>query len=90
MGEEPLPAQPDGWQEIVDAARSGTTMIIGSGGTGKTTLARFLLERVHPAALVSADMGQPAVGVPTCLGLAFGPQPRQADALWFISAHPER
>lgn len=88
MGEEPTTARSAHWEELADAARNGTTMLVGAGGTGKSTLARFLLERLHspdrPAALVSADMGQPAVGVPTCLGMALGPRPTKADALWFI------
>jgi polynucleotide 5'-hydroxyl-kinase GRC3/NOL9 len=77
-----------GWDETAARLARGTVMVVGQGGTGKSHLARYLVEhaaaRGISAALVSADMGQPSVGVPACLGLAIGPRWLEASALWFV------
>lgn len=63
-------------------------MVIGATGTGKTKLAsdlvRQLIKGGGSAALVSADMGQPCVGVPTCMALAMEDTLDRAAALWFV------
>jgi polynucleotide 5'-kinase involved in rRNA processing len=76
------------WNQILDQARGRTVMVIGGPGTGKSMLARSLAaklaDQAGPLALLSADMGQQHVGVPTCLGLALGEPWEQPAALWFI------
>jgi polynucleotide 5'-hydroxyl-kinase GRC3/NOL9 len=63
-------------------------MVIGSTGTGKTQLARELavrlIEQGDTVGFVGADMGQPLIGVPTCLGLSMTGTRDQLAALWFI------
>jgi polynucleotide 5'-kinase involved in rRNA processing len=65
-----------------------TVMVLGGPGTGKTAmvreLARQLAEEAGAVAVVSADMGQQSVGVPTCLGLSFQAPHDHASAMWFI------
>ncbi len=64
------------WQEEVErlsGARS-VTMVLGGVDTGKTTLARYLVEslvsRGRRAALLDCDVGQSTLGPPTTIGLA--------------------
>jgi polynucleotide 5'-kinase involved in rRNA processing len=63
-------------------------MLVGGSDTGKTRLSLYLVEQLAAAAgtvgLVSADMGQPSLGVPTCLGLALSEPWHRAAALWFV------
>jgi polynucleotide 5'-kinase involved in rRNA processing len=72
----------------VEKLKGRTVMLLGDTGTGKTKLACDLVERLieqgDAAALVSADMGQPCVGVPTCMGLAMGSPWNRPAALWFV------
>jgi len=64
-----------------------TVMVVGGPSSGKTAqaqeLARALAGR-GPAALVSADMGQQAIGVPTCTVLSMAEPYDRPDAMWFI------
>jgi len=65
-----------------------TVMVVGGPSSGKTAcareLARALAERAGPAALVSADMGQQAIGVPTCMVLSTAESYDRASAAWFV------
>jgi polynucleotide 5'-kinase involved in rRNA processing len=65
-----------------------TVMVVGGPGTGKTAwvreAARQLAEGPGRVAVVSADMGQQSVGVPTCLGLSLNAPFDRASAMWFI------
>ncbi len=64
-----------------------TVMLVGRPGSGKTTLARELATRLADAgtaALVSADMGQPALGVSMCMAVSLAPPWDRAAASWFI------
>ena len=73
---------------LVDQVRGRTVIVVGGSDTGKTRLSQYLVERLAAAAgpvgLVSADVGQPSVGVPTCLGLALSPPWDRPAALWFV------
>ncbi len=89
MLEEPQDIEPcAGWSELVELARSKTALVVGAPGSGKSSLARYLLERLGDGgdspALLSADMGQPAVGPPCCLALALRPPWREPDRMWFV------
>jgi len=65
-----------------------TVMVLGGPGTGKTALvrelARQLAEEPGAVAIVSADMGQQSLGVPTCLGLSVQAPHDRASAMWFV------
>lgn len=61
-------------QSVVDSIqRGGVVMLIGAPDTGKSTLARMILEASAAAgqtvAYVDGDLGQTTVGPPTCVGL---------------------
>ncbi len=75
------------WAPLLDRL-SGTVMVVGAPNRGKTHLVRYLATglavRGRRVALLSADVGQPAVGVPTCLGLSLAPPWQRADAMWFV------
>jgi len=74
--------------DAVDRLTGRTIMVVGATGTGKTKLARDLMagltEEGDSVALVSADMGQPSVGVPTCMGLAMQVSTDRPAGLWFV------
>jgi polynucleotide 5'-hydroxyl-kinase GRC3/NOL9 len=76
------------WTDATKRLTRGVVMVIGEAGTGKSHLSRWLAARAGAravsAALVSADMGQPSVGVPTCVALATEPPWAEASALWFV------
>jgi polynucleotide 5'-hydroxyl-kinase GRC3/NOL9 len=82
-------------QAVVDAVeQGGVVMMIGAPDTGKTSLARSILEAaVHAGrrvAYVDGDLGQTTVGPPTCVGLKWVQEPgdlaqlSRADALRFV------
>ncbi len=87
---------PPAWQEA--AARwltqGGLTLVLGATDSGKSTLCRYLLDRVlgsgEQAAWIDADLGQSHLGPPTTLGLHFyppgdpGADPLHPDATYFI------
>jgi polynucleotide 5'-kinase involved in rRNA processing len=66
----------------------GTVLVIGKPGVGKSwlvlELAEQLAARGQKVGLLSTDMGQASVGVPTCLGLSLAAPWQEAVALWFI------
>jgi len=73
-----------GWDALARAL-DGVVMIVGAGGSGKTHFARWLVAHAGKrAALVSADIGQPSVGVPACLGLALRRPWTAPAAMWFV------
>lgn len=69
------------WQEEVErlAGARSVTMVLGGVDTGKTTLARYLIEslvsRGRRAALLDCDVGQSTLGPPTTIGLAIYSEP---------------
>ena len=73
---------------FLEELKERTVMLIGAVGTGKTWLAERLVEKLTEAgiltSLVAADMGQPSVGVPSCLGLSTSPPWDQPAACWFV------
>lgn len=76
------------WEELLARVERGTLLV--AGGAGRTDLARYLVSQLDRSlsrvALVDAGLARPAVGVPTCLGLALtGPWEAPA-ALWFVGA----
>jgi polynucleotide 5'-kinase involved in rRNA processing len=73
------------WERLAERLGTGAVMVVGKGGSGKSHLARWLAENAAtPAALVSADVGQPSVGVPACLGMALPPRWETPAAMWFV------
>lgn len=79
-------AEPD-WQRL-PARLGGTVLIIGRPGLGKTPLVGYLAEQLtaqgHSVGVLSTDMGQAAVGAPTCLALSLGSPWQRPTASWFI------
>jgi len=80
----------EGWGSVLAYMDRGTILVLGDSGTGKTTLARWLLGQLDRGldrvALVDCDPDQSHVGVPGCLGLALtGPWEAPA-AQWFVGA----
>ena len=77
-----------GWAELLAGLGRGTVLIVGAPGTGKTSLARYLLGQLDRSlarvALVDCDCGRPAIGVPGCLGLALTAPWEAPAALWFV------
>jgi polynucleotide 5'-kinase involved in rRNA processing len=76
-----------GWQQL-RGSLGGTVLVIGRAGLGKTTLVHYLAEQLtaegQKVGVLSTDMGQPLVGVPTCLGLSLTPPWQKPAASWFI------
>ncbi len=78
------------WGSVLAYMDRGTILVLGDSGTGKTTLARWLLGQLDRGldrvALVDCDPDQAHVGVPGCLGLALtGPWEAPA-AMWFVGS----
>lgn len=82
-------------QAVIDTIeRGGVTMLIGAPDTGKSTLARMIIEAAAASgrivAYVDGDLGQTTVGPPTCVGLKWIREPSDmtdmsaADALRFV------
>lgn len=59
-----------GWEQLLTRLRllKGTALFLGRSDSGKTTLIRYLLNRLaaegRPVALVDADVGQSSLGLP--------------------------
>lgn len=64
---------PAEWQELNRKALSGTVLLVGATDTGKSTLARWLLEqarsRGRTAAWLDGNLGQSSLGLPGTLNL---------------------
>jgi polynucleotide 5'-hydroxyl-kinase GRC3/NOL9 len=74
-----------GWRAALARLAGDTVMVVGAADRGKSHLTRHLLEQASVrAAVVSADVGQPSLGVPGCLAMAAGEPWREPDALWFV------
>jgi polynucleotide 5'-hydroxyl-kinase GRC3/NOL9 len=75
-----------GWDTVLGRLAGDTVMVVGRVDRGKSHLTRWLVAQaaVRRAAIVSADMGQPAIGPPACLAMAIRRPWRTPDALWFI------
>jgi polynucleotide 5'-hydroxyl-kinase GRC3/NOL9 len=89
MNSEPYPIVPGpDWERLCAQLREGIVLVIGKPGLGKSCLVRYLAEQLtaqgHTIAVLSTDMGQASVGVPTCLGLSLAPPWQEPAALWFI------
>jgi polynucleotide 5'-hydroxyl-kinase GRC3/NOL9 len=67
---------PPTWERITLSALSGTLLIAGAPGTGKSTFARYLYRRLcahhERVAFVDGDVGQATLGPPTTMTLALG------------------
>ena len=86
------------YRDLIDQVLDdpGTVVLLGGMDSGKTTFALALLaaaaERGVPAAYLDTDLGRPAVGPPTTIGLKFVREPgdleptslARADALYFV------
>jgi polynucleotide 5'-hydroxyl-kinase GRC3/NOL9 len=69
---------PDAWSRAADGVQTegGIALILGDTSSGKTTLLKYLAERLshreQPVAVVDADIGQSTIGPPTTIcGVVF-------------------
>lgn len=73
------PEVPRAWEEMLDGGFSGTIMLLGAPDTGKSTLARYLYERLvaggQRVACLDGDPGQTSLGPPTTMTLVVGRGP---------------
>ncbi|MBI2368740.1 MAG: hypothetical protein HYV08_00540 [Deltaproteobacteria bacterium] len=73
-------APPADWEAAAAAlvGQGGLVLVLGASDTGKTTLTRFLVERIRGAGLavawIDGDMGQATLGPPTTVTLACFPR----------------
>jgi polynucleotide 5'-hydroxyl-kinase GRC3/NOL9 len=64
-----------GWDSLLSVLRvqQGTVLLLGATDSGKTTLARYIVEslvaRHLPTALIDADIGQSGIGLPGCISM---------------------
>jgi polynucleotide 5'-hydroxyl-kinase GRC3/NOL9 len=72
----PLPVDldiPEAWHKLARNLFSGTVLLVGATDTGKSTLARWLLEdarnRGRSAAWLDGDLGQSSLGIPGTLNI---------------------
>lgn len=81
-----IPALP--WAQLRGRLGHGTIFVIGRPGFGKTWLVRYLANHLaaqgQSVGVLSTDMGQASVGVPTCLGLSLAAPWQEPAASWFI------
>jgi polynucleotide 5'-hydroxyl-kinase GRC3/NOL9 len=67
------------WESLDIETLRGTVVVIGASDTGKSTLARFLFQRLIrngiQAAFLDTDVGQSSIGLPTTLNLALAARP---------------
>jgi len=74
---------PEAWQQAAEAiqAESGIVMILGASNVGKTTLLKYLLERLcrqnQRVAVVDADIGQSTLGPPATISSVVFESPLQ-------------
>jgi polynucleotide 5'-hydroxyl-kinase GRC3/NOL9 len=89
------------WERLVTENLEGTLVVIGDSNTGKSTLARYLFQRLaqggRRVAYLDLDVGQSTLGLPTTLNLglaahvgegAFPPQGQ--GAAFFVGATSPR
>lgn len=96
----PLPVDfnvPGEWMELDRGALRGTVMLVGGTDTGKSTLARWLIEKAcsrgQTAAWLDADLGQSSLGIPGTLNLVTvaGESPAAVDrAAFFVGSTSPR
>ena len=64
---------PEAWQQVAEAvqAEGGVVLILGDKNSGKTTLLKYLAEKLsqrgQPIAVVDTDVGQSTLGPPTTI-----------------------
>ena len=66
-------AVPPSWSRLDIDSLDGVILIVGAPDTGKSTLARYLHQRLHDyhacVARIDGDMGQATLGPPTTMTL---------------------
>jgi polynucleotide 5'-hydroxyl-kinase GRC3/NOL9 len=88
---------PGEWLELDQGELRGTVMLVGATDTGKSTLARWLIEKARgrgrTAAWLDADLGQSSLGIPGTLNLVTlaGESPAAVDrAAFFVGSTSPR
>jgi polynucleotide 5'-hydroxyl-kinase GRC3/NOL9 len=85
---------PPEWEAMEPARFSGTVMVIGASDRGKSTLVRWLVERIcqsrQPVGWLDGDIGQTTLGMPATMNLAVIHEPSnllpQPRATFFTGA----
>jgi polynucleotide 5'-hydroxyl-kinase GRC3/NOL9 len=99
----PLPTLPENlnvpetWLRLLRDPLNGTVLLVGATDTGKSTLARWLLEknrsRGRTAAWLDGDLGQSSLGIPGTLNIATGPAESsgaEERAAFFVGSNSPR
>lgn len=99
----PLPALlenlnvPETWLRLLRGPLSGTVLLVGATDTGKSTLARWLLEKTRSrgrtAAWLDGDLGQSSLGIPGTLNIVTGPAESsgaEERAAFFVGSNSPR
>jgi polynucleotide 5'-hydroxyl-kinase GRC3/NOL9 len=91
-------AVPPQWQALIPERLVGTVLVVGAENTGKSTLVRWLVEKLcrrHArVGWLDGDPGQSTLGLPTTINLALVSSPPvllpRPDASFFIGATSPR
>jgi polynucleotide 5'-hydroxyl-kinase GRC3/NOL9 len=96
----PLPVDlhiPEAWQRLARDLFRGTVLLVGATDTGKSTLARWLLEdalsRGRSAAWLDGDLGQSSLGIPGTLNIVSRPAASagvEKRAAFFVGSNSPR
>ncbi len=89
------------WERLVSENLEGTLVVIGDSNTGKSTLARYLFQRLaqrgRRIAYLDLDVGQSTLGLPTTLNLGLATRagdgafpPQGQGAAFFVGATSPR
>ena len=88
---------PQQWQALNKEDFCGTVLVVGGSDTGKSTLVRWLVQRLgrdQRVAWLDADPGQSTLGLPTTLNLAIAdttqnPEPRLSCSFFVGATSPK-
>ncbi|WP_027716749.1 Clp1/GlmU family protein [Desulfuromonas sp. TF] len=89
---------PTAWETLEPERLTGTILVIGASDRGKSTLVRWLVEKLlrrqPKVGWLDGDIGQSTLGVPSTMNLAvlkqFDPNPPQRQGTFFVGSTSPR